>query len=252
MRAGEVLIGHFVISASPAMVELVGYTGADFVGIDCEHSPISPYGHELDACVRAAYAAGVAPIVRIAAQDAAQVRRAAEAGAKGVMVPHVNTPQELELMLRALRLPPDGDRGCAPSVRATRYGCTPWGEFAAESAATVEVIPIFEEPRAFDRLDEILDVEGLGVVGFGGFDMVQRVGRGGGDAAAVVYGYLERLVEACAARDVVVIDSVSSLEDFVRRVELGCRGIMYSTDMGILRVALQEQVGRLRDHLAGL
>ncbi len=251
MEAGEVVVGHWVASGSPVMVEIIGHSGADLVAIDCEHGPISPYGAELAACIRAAYAADVAPVVRVVSHDGTQISKAADLGAKGVIVPHVNTAAELEALLAHARFPPLGNRGAYPTVRAARYGTQPWAEFAQESAASFAVVPLLEEPAAFEHLDELLDVDGLRAVAIGPFDLAARLG-GIGDPGAEgrVREYLAALLDACGARGISVIDGAWDLETVRRKVEAGCRGIMYSADVGLLEGAIRAQMAPIRSYLA--
>ncbi len=252
MEDGEIVVGHWVASGSPTMVELFGHSGADVVAIDCEHGPLSPYGDGLEACIRAAYAADVAPIVRIPAQDGAQVSRAADLGAKGVIVPHVNTAEQLRRMLSHVKFPPVGNRGCSSNVRAARYGWLPWPEFLEMTNTSVEVIPLLEEPSAFECLDEILEVDGLRAVAIGPLDLAARLGGvGNADAAAKVRDLLERLVSACDARGISVIDGAWDLDSVRQKVEAGCRGIMFSGDTWFVAQALREQMTQVRRVLPG-
>jgi 2-keto-3-deoxy-L-rhamnonate aldolase RhmA len=252
MEAGEVVVGHWVASGSPTMVEIVGRSGADLVAIDCEHGPLSPYGAELEACIRAAYAADVTPIVRIASQDGAQASRAADFGAKGVIVTHVNSAKQLRRMISHVKLPPVGNRGCSATVRAAGYGWQPWPAFMTETNSSVEVVPLLEEPAAFDRLDEILAVDGLRAVAIGPFDLAARLG-GVGDAGAEerVRECLEQLAYACDQRGISVIDGAWDLDTFRRKVETGCKGILYSGDTSLIAGALREQMSAVRDYLSG-
>jgi 2-keto-3-deoxy-L-rhamnonate aldolase RhmA len=251
MEAGEVIVGHWVASASTTMVELVGHSGADVVAIDCEHGALSPYGPQLEACVRAAYAADVAPIVRVPSHDGVQIANVADAGAKGIIVPHVNTPQELEDAIAHVKYPPLGNRGCSSTVPAARFGFQPWDEYLAEANATVEVIPLLEEPRVFQDLDAVLAVEHLRAVAIGPVDLAARLG-GVGDpgASARVEELLAALVAACAPRNISVIDGAWDLETFQRKVAAGVKGIMYATDVSLLAGAIRTQMGPVRDFLA--
>jgi 4-hydroxy-2-oxoheptanedioate aldolase len=252
MEAGEVVVGHWVASGSPTMVEIIGASGADVVAIDCEHGPLSPYGGELEACIRAAYATDVTPIVRVASHDGAQVSKAADFGAKGVIVPHVNTAEQLRQAISHAKLPPVGNRGCSATVRAAAHGWQSWPEFLEATNASVEVVPLFEEPTAFAQLEEILAVEGLRAVAIGPFDLASRVG-GVGDAEAEerVREYLRQLVGACERRGISVIDGAWDLDTVRRKVEAGCKGIMYSGDTSLLAGALREQMGAVRAYLSG-
>jgi 4-hydroxy-2-oxoheptanedioate aldolase len=252
MDAGEVVVGHWVSSGSPTMVELIGHSGADIVAIDCEHGAISPYGSELENCVRAAYAADIAPIVRVPSHDGVQISKAADYGAKGVIVPHVNTPEQLADCIAHIKFPPVGNRGCYGSVPAARLTFTPWQEYADETNATVEIIPLFEEPRAFEALDELVAVEGLRAVAMGPLDLAARVGGvGTPEAIRKVAGYLDQMLEACLPRGIHVIDGAWDLDTFKARVDAGCKGIMYSGDVPLLAGALRQHMGPIREHLAG-
>lgn len=250
MAGGEVVLGHWVVSGSPTIIEAAGRAGADFVAIDCEHGPVSPLGAELDACVRAAYAADVAPIVRVASHDGAQIAKAADLGAKGVIVPHVNSAAELRALFDHARFPPAGKRGCHPLVRASGFGAQDWGAFTADSAASFTVVPLLEEPAAFERLDELLDVEGLRAVAIGPFDLAARVG-GVGDpgAQARVAELFTRLREACDARGLSVIDGAADAEGVRRRIEAGCRGIVYSLDVALVGGAIRQALALVREDL---
>lgn len=253
MRAGEVVVGTFVVSASPSAVEIVGYSGADFVVIDCEHAALSPYGTELEECVRAAYAAEVAPIVRITSKEGGQVLKAANFGALGIMVPHVNRPDELGQMIRHAKIPPLGNRSCAPPVRAARHGWEPWADFVERTNTQVEVLPILEEPGAFDSLDELLSVQGLNVVVFGPYDLGQRLGGvGTAEAEEKIDDYLRELIRICDEKGIVVMNLAWNADQVEHQVEVGCRGIIYSTDVSLLNAALREQYEVLRERLDGV
>jgi 2-keto-3-deoxy-L-rhamnonate aldolase RhmA len=251
MDAGEVVVGHWVASGSPVIVELVGYSGADMVAIDCEHGPISPYGGELDSCMRAAYASDIAPVVRVSSHDGAQISRAADLGALGVIVPHVNTASELRRLLSHAQFPPVGNRGCHPAVRAARYGATPWTEYAYRTRTSFTVVPLLEEPRAFEDLEALLDVDGLRAVAIGPLDLAARLeGVGTAAAEARVERWLSELIAACAVRRISVIDGAWDHDTVRRKVQAGVRGIMYSTDVNLLAGALRDHLDPIRALLA--
>lgn len=250
MRAGQVVVGPFVVSASPSAVEIVGYSGADFVIIDCEHSALSPYGTELESCVRAAYAADVTPLVRVTSKDGGQLLKAANFGAKGVIVPHINTPEEMTRMVQYSKLPPVGNRSCAPPVRAARHGWEPWGDFVARTNEELLVIPLFEEPQGLESVEEILAVPGVDIAFFGPFDLGQRVaGVGTSGAEKKVQEYLEKLLAVCTRLGIPVMNLAWTANQARDQVKAGCRAIAYSTDVSLLNDALREQFAVLRDTL---
>ncbi|CAB4866856.1 unannotated protein [freshwater metagenome] len=251
MEAGQPIVGSFVVSASPAAVEIVGHAGWDFVIVDCEHAAMSPYGTELEACVRAAFAADVTPLVRTTGKDGAQVLKAANFGAAGVMVPHVNTAEEVARLLSYCKLPPYGNRSSAPPVRAANYGWTPFAELVEHTANSVHLIPIFEEPEAFENLDEILDVPGLKVVCHGPYDLAARLGGiGDPEAERLVDELLDELVAKSRERGLLVMNLAWGPESLRHQIEKGCTGIVYSTDVTILNAAMREHRAAVLGELA--
>src|SRR5690606_2915662 len=94
--------------------------GFDFIVIDLEHSAMSvesAYRH-----IGTALLAGVSPIVRIPSLDAGLMQRLLDAGAEGIMVPHIDTQGQAEEAARAVRFPPRGTRGVGSTSRAGAWG----------------------------------------------------------------------------------------------------------------------------------
>lgn len=78
-------IGTFLGVSTPSIVEIMGYTGLDFVVIDTEHGPYDtmPVGD----LIRAADAKGLSPLVRVADVTHKEIQRAADSGAEGIIIP---------------------------------------------------------------------------------------------------------------------------------------------------------------------
>ncbi len=113
-------IGTFLSIGSPAIAELAGECGFDWVLIDLEH------GCESEAALpnqlRALRGSPTIAIVRVGAPHPDLIGRVLDWGAQGIMVPHVNTAAEAEHCVRAASYPPQGCRGVARTVRAHGYG----------------------------------------------------------------------------------------------------------------------------------
>jgi 4-hydroxy-2-oxoheptanedioate aldolase len=89
LRAGATLRGVIAVIPSAVATQAMAAAGADFVMVDREHGPI---GREsLHAMIAATAGTGCAPLVRVPAIDAAEVKLALDAGAEGVVFPLVRT-----------------------------------------------------------------------------------------------------------------------------------------------------------------
>jgi 4-hydroxy-2-oxoheptanedioate aldolase len=85
---------------SPAVVEIMGHAGFDFVIIDLEHGPLSIESAE--NMVRAAMLVGVTPVIRVGDNDPLMILRALDIGAQGIQIPHINSREAAGKAVRGL------------------------------------------------------------------------------------------------------------------------------------------------------
>src|SRR5262245_48962889 len=124
LKAGEVVFGSEIMFPSADVVEILGFAGLDFVYMDMEHSATS---HEsLAHMIRAAELSGTTSLVRIPKSDPGQypgvILRILDLGAMGVIVPHVDTKEEAQAIVAAVKYAPAGRRGMFDVGRNTGYG----------------------------------------------------------------------------------------------------------------------------------
>lgn len=175
---GEVIIGTFLFTSSPEVMEVLGHAGLDFVIIDAEHGPTGTldtvlFGH----LVRAAESAGVVPLVRLPERSRVMTQKVLDAGAMGVVVPMVETADEVRGIVRDCRYPPAGDRGACYLTRAASYSAGFTGGYWEEANRSIMVVPLLESRTAIDNLEEIVQVEGVDFAFFGGRDYAMRAGH---------------------------------------------------------------------------
>ncbi|NQW04624.1 MAG: 2,4-dihydroxyhept-2-ene-1,7-dioic acid aldolase, partial [Acidobacteria bacterium] len=156
--------------------------GFDWLAIDLEHSAIGL--REAQELIRVIDAAGVAPLVRLTANDPNQAKRLLDAGAKGVIVPMVNTAAEATAAVAAVRYPPHGRRGVG-LARAQGYGAT-FEEYLRIGEQNTVVVVQIEHADAVQNLQSILGVSGVDATIIGPYDLSGSVGLPGQfDAPAV-------------------------------------------------------------------
>ena len=252
MKDGNACIGIFAVTASPAMVEAIGYSGLDFVIIDCEHAALSSYGTELEECVRAACAADITPLVRVTENEKGMILKALNFGAKGVIVPHVNTKEDAERLVRAARFAPEGRRSAAPPVRAARYGFTPFPEFWKQQNKENLVIPLIEEKEAAQDLSRILEVKGLDVIFYGPFDLSMTMGLDGVTDHPIIWKGLDETVKLCRSKGLAVANLCWDIASAAESIKRGAQMIALSVDMVIFRQGLQSLTAQVEKELRKL
>lgn len=174
LRGDVPLHGFFVGIPSPAMVELAGYAGFDFVIIDTEHGASGL--ETLEHMLRAAAASGIAALVRVPRGAADDILHVLDAGADGILVPHVTSAAVARDIVRHAYYPPLGRRGISTLSRAARHGM---GEAAAvlrEQASRTTVIAMIEDTEALTEVGAIAGVEGLDAVFVGPNDLAASMG----------------------------------------------------------------------------
>src|SRR5688572_28453271 len=173
LKAGEKLLGVWIMSSSPDNAEVMAQTGIDFVLMDHEHGQATL--PDAIAQLRAMKDTGCAGLMRVPWNDTVFIKRALDAGIHGVMVPQVNTAEEARAAVAACRYPPHGIRGAAGDTRAASYGAD--AGYYDRAADELIVIRKIETPQAVENVKEIAAVDGVDVVFVGPRDLSATLGK---------------------------------------------------------------------------
>lgn len=231
LRANQAVVGSFVTIGSPAVAEVMGLAGFDFLIVDTEHGPMSV--ETAENMVRAAEVAGAVPIVRVAENNPAQITRALDIGALGVQVPQITTAEDAYRAVQAARYHPLGARGVA-MMRSARYGAVqPSGYFARANAETLVVLHC-ESVAAVENLPDILKVEGVDVVFVGPFDLSQSLGTPGQVNLPAVQETVGRALDVIVASGVVAGTVALSPAHARLLIKRGVRYVTLSADYLLL------------------
>lgn len=252
--AGGTAVGTWVQIAAPEIVEAAGYQGFDFVIIDMEHGHFGfDTAHQM---VRAADAAGVAPVVRVPALDESAILKVLDMGAMGVLVPGVSTRQDAERAVRAAKYAPWGTRGACPWTRATGYETADWQRHAEWSNAETMVWLLVEGTAGVDNFDDILAVPHVDALMMGPFDLSQSLGVAGQLEHPRLSAALATMAEKAAARGVdmvAVMLSERSRQEIGAAVGkwrgLGCRIMTVGGDRSIVAGGFRATLASARQAL---
>lgn len=183
LAAGELLIGTFVKTPSPIVVEILALTDLACLCLDAEHAPFDRLA--IDACVMAARAGGKDVLVRIAATVPEHVLNALDCGATGIVAPHVRSADEARALARMCRYGAGG-RGYAGSSRAAGYTTRTMAANLAAADERTTVIAQIEDPEAIDAIDAIAQVDGIDCLFVGRADLTVAYGTTDQDDPRVV------------------------------------------------------------------
>jgi 4-hydroxy-2-oxoheptanedioate aldolase len=208
VRAGETLVGGLLRMPGEFLVELAGVAGLDYVVIDCEHGPADLVA--LQHHLTAAQAHGLPVLVRVGQDDPGLVLRVLDLGAAGIIVPHVDTPEDARRAVAAAHYPPLGERGFATYSRAGRFGAASIPGHLRDTADRTLVVVMAETPRACDNASAILAVDGVDAIMVGPADLSVAMGLTGGAAEPAVQEGIARVRAAAAESGTPVMTIVNA------------------------------------------
>jgi 4-hydroxy-2-oxoheptanedioate aldolase len=244
LRDRRPLTGVFCELPCPEAVEIIGLAGWDFAVIDCEHAPIT--AAQLPGMVRAANAAGLPAIVRVAANDPPAIQHALDAGASGVQIPQIASVEAAKAAIAASRFHPLGQRGFNPFVRAADFSLRTTAEFVTRANDEVVLALQIESAAGIDAVDGILALAGIDVLFIGPYDLSQSLGIPGEISHPKVFAAAERIASTAEAQGVALGVFTNSEQDARRWLEIGVRYLCLSVDTVFLLNAMRAAVTKFR------
>lgn len=175
LRSGGTTIGSWMQLQNESVAEIMGCAGYDWVAVDLEHGSISL--DSLPGLFRALELGGTVPFARVAQNSAKDIKQALDAGARGIIVPMIETQEDVENAVAWANYPPLGTRGVGFS-RANLFGKRFKGYFNSINEEIVMVAQI-ESIAAVRALDRILTVPGLDAIFIGPYDLSASMGLTG-------------------------------------------------------------------------
>ena len=228
LAAGEPSIGSWLNLASPLAAEVMAAAGYGWLAVDAEHTY---YDMELIAhTIRAIEARGAIPLVRSWDHDPVTIARLLDAGAWGLVFPHISTPEQAEGIVRAMRYPPAGTRSAGTGRCQT---ISP--DYRILANDLILCIPQIEDLEGIENAEAIARVEGVDVGFLGPADLAMSMGvePGHPDHEAALQRFREGCKRAGVPSGIPVSDGASAR----RRIEEGFQFIDLSNDMRFLAAA---------------
>lgn len=240
-RRGEPSLGIISHLLSAPAIEVLAYTGMDYVLIDLEHSPIG--AEHAARLVGVAQGAGLAPLVRVDGIERSPILKMLDAGAAGLVVPQLETVEQARKLVSYAKFPPLGNRGYCP----TRDGG--WGSgscyergmdgYMAEANASTLLIPQCETAGCLEHIEEIAAVEGVDGIFIGPFDLSIALGIPGKFGDPLLTEGIERVRRACAAAGKLCIMYAGSGEAAKRYFDQGFPSVAAGLDIEVLKLAVR-------------
>jgi 2-keto-3-deoxy-L-rhamnonate aldolase RhmA/quercetin dioxygenase-like cupin family protein len=233
LAADRAVHGLWITLESPSITEMAVALGLDWVVIDAEHGHLD--WDELVAHVRATVRSKTVCLIRLAALDQGLIKRALDIGADGVVIPWMESAEQVRAALHAARFPLTGRRGIG-AERATAWGrCI--AEHVAESSAAL-VVPIIESVAGGENAAAMAAVDGVELLFVGPADWSATAGCAGQWAGPEVAAQIAGARDAVRAAGKHVGVLATSDDDLRRRRHEGFRMLGLGIDGALLLRAI--------------
>lgn len=238
LKQGETLLGQIVLEFfTPGIGPMLDACGLDFVIYDMEHGRCDI--GMLEQMIASCRGSRIVPMVRVPDLNFAPLGRVLDIGARGVMVPRVETREQTEEIVRALKYPLQGRRGVALGVAHDLY--RPAGaEFFAQANEEIPVIIQVETVKAFENLDAIIAVPGVDVAWIGHYDLTVSMGIPAQFDHPRLMQAMDDLVDACKRHGVAPGFLPATAESAAHWINKGFRMISLGSDIGVFLEGMRQ------------
>lgn len=246
--SGEPVFGARASSYAPSLIEVYGALELDFVRIDLERPSPSPWDSEyLETLSKTASLADVELLVRLPDSDPTLIRRVLDTGLRNLLIPRIETADEVRQAVQATQFSYDGGPGerSFSGWRATEYSTD---IDPVEYDQTVCLGIMIETAAAVDNAKDILSVPDLGFVFMGPNDLSVQYCTPGERTAPDVIEALER-VERIARQEVVPLGAAG--HDPERALELlddGYQVIRLLDEFDAIRTVFKDRWAAVNEH----
>jgi 2-keto-3-deoxy-L-rhamnonate aldolase RhmA len=238
LARGEVVSSMTVRMARGIEIAQIAKTaGFDSIYVDMEHGSLS-----LDTTGQICLAAlgiGIAAFVRVPANQPEWISRVLDAGAQGIIAPHVTSAAQAREIVKHAKFAPLGERSVVSQLPQLQYRNFPATEACEVLNETTLVMVQFESGAAIEAAEDILAVDGVDMVMIGANDLTADMGIPADYDHPRLHAAFEHTIQACRKRGKHAgIGGLAGRPDLVAKfVKMGARYVSCGTDVGFLLAA---------------
>ena len=246
LAAGALALGVILRQARTVdIAPIMKSCGYDWLFLDLEHNSM-----DLDIAVQiavAALGAGIAPVARVPAGQLWMATRFLDGGGLGIVVPHVDTPEEAHKIAQALRYPPQGHRSVAGGLPHFGYAKVGLAETCAAINAATLVVVMLETPTAIANAAAIAAVPGIDSLLIGTNDLAMELGIPGGFGDERIVAAYQAVCDACLAHGKFAGVGGVADEALLRRyIGMGVRLVLPGSDLAFMMEAASLRAAAMR------
>ncbi len=233
LKAGKSIFGVISTSDDPQLAELFGIAEFDYYMLDAEHGLIDPA--QAVSVIRACELTGITPMIRIGPKDPKLVLPYLDAGMMGIMMPGLETVEEVQMLVEAVKYAPLGKRGLGLS-RASGYmaNADEVPEYIELSNRETMVIIQFEDDKLLDMFPSLCAVNGLDACVVGPRDLSLNMGFPDGPNHPEVQSVIDKAISIMNEAGIVAGITAGTRADAEKQIQRGARMILAAAQSLVL------------------
>lgn len=247
LRQGKPQIGAWLGIGNSSSAEVMAHQGFDWLCVDTQHGAID-FSTALPM-LQAISNTPTMPFVRVPWNEPSIIMKYLDAGAYGIIVPMIETKEDAEAAVWAMRYPPVGMRSSGP-FRATLYAGADYQDHANDELLLAVMI---ETPKALENLDAIASVPGVDALYIGPSDLSQALGLGPRYNAdnPKHAETVTKIREACERHGKIPGVHTNGNVLTSRYIKEGFKMVMLTTDSAGMVSGAQRELSAIQDALKG-
>ncbi len=248
IKGGGKPLGTFIVMANQSHIECLKGVGLDYIIIDTEHGPFDT--EQVVNLIRGAEHAHITPFVRVANADHKEIQRCLDQGAKGLIVPMLNSLDDFKKVVGLAKYKPVGNRGFA-GVRSNNYGYDEGladgiDDFMKKCNDEVLVLPQCETAQALNNIEAVLEMDGIDGIFVGPFDLSISIGIPLQFDHPVFLEAIDRILNACKTSGKPAFIYAGSIEAAKDAYSKGFDSVAYSLDANVFMNGFKREIGEIR------
>lgn len=228
------------------LARLAAGSGAEFCIFDQEHTGWSV--ESIRMLVATSGATDLVPMVRVPTTQYHLISTVLDVGARGIMVPMVETAEQATVIAQSAKYPPVGKRGAAFGVAHDDYSGGSPAEKMASANDELLLIAQIETPTGVENVEQIAAVDGIDVLWIGHFDLTNFMGIPAQFEHPRYLEAVKRVIAAAEAAGKTAGIMAGSVADAQQALDQGFRIVAYSGDLWLYQLALREGLATIRAH----
>ncbi len=240
-------LGTFVHLGGRGIIESLSSSGFDYIVIDAEHGPFSL--ETIDQMISRAEANHLCPLVRISEVSRSHILKTLDIGAKGLIVPYIETVDEVKELIKHAKYAPIGRRGYCPTKTST-WGVDGWAKDANKYMSICNqeqlILPQCETLSAYQNIEEIIMVEGVDGIFVGPLDLSIALGVPFQLDSEIMKEAIQTILSLCKKHHKLAFIFAGSIEKAKEYYHLGYDSVAYSLDASIFIKACKETVDHIK------